>query len=39
VTITRVLPKQSVVRDDASSLATRNGWRYHDMFLADARRR
>jgi hypothetical protein len=33
--VARVLPKQSVSRDDATHLARRNGWQYHDMFLAD----
>jgi hypothetical protein len=33
--VTRVLPKQTVSRDDATHLARRNGWQYHDIFLAD----
>jgi hypothetical protein len=31
----RVLPKPGVSRDDASHAARRNGWQYHDLFLAD----
>jgi hypothetical protein len=35
MSVTRLLPKPSVSRDDVTHLAWDRGWRYHDMFAAD----
>lgn len=35
MSVTRVLPKPSVSRDDVTHLAWDRGWRYHDMFGAN----
>jgi hypothetical protein len=34
---TRILPKQTFTRDDASRLAHQLGWQYHDIFLPEGR--
>lgn len=33
--LTRVLPKPGFARDDATQFGVEQGWRYHDIFLAD----
>jgi hypothetical protein len=35
MSVTRVLPKPSVSRDDVTELAWERGWKYHDMVGAD----
>jgi hypothetical protein len=35
--LTRILPKQSFTRDDASRLAHQHGWQYHNIFLPEGR--